>query len=216
MTATAAKYTWFEDDFPELAEAYCITLVRDVPPADVLHRLGGRPEQSVKGIQNLVHAAFALREAERDRHLVAMARVGGWTLLVEPNGYLGISEETALPVSAGTTWVSHYGNQGLELFLWAEDTTTRLFFEPGAPDVRQGTTPDALLEPMHHIGFQFWEEVSDTDEILSGPAAFALTEYVTGVQITPSILDETTFVCGSTAFQSRATPWSSSSECPYS
>ncbi|MEU0115024.1 DUF6461 domain-containing protein [Streptomyces bobili] len=32
MTATTADYTWFEDSFPELAQAYCFTLVRGLAP----------------------------------------------------------------------------------------------------------------------------------------------------------------------------------------
>ncbi|MFE5108345.1 DUF6461 domain-containing protein [Streptomyces sp. NPDC056663] len=36
MTATAADYVWFNDRFPELAKAYCITLVHELPPAELL------------------------------------------------------------------------------------------------------------------------------------------------------------------------------------
>ncbi|SFT21561.1 hypothetical protein SAMN04487982_11090 [Streptomyces sp. ok210] len=31
MTATAADYVWFNERFPELARAYCITLVYELP-----------------------------------------------------------------------------------------------------------------------------------------------------------------------------------------
>lgn len=33
MTATTADYTWFGDGFPELAQAYCLTLVPDTSGA---------------------------------------------------------------------------------------------------------------------------------------------------------------------------------------
>ncbi|MGN9796364.1 DUF6461 domain-containing protein [Streptomyces sp. OZ13] len=96
-------------------------------------------------------------------------------------------------------WVSHFVNiNGLDAFLWAEDSTKRLWFEPMFPDSRWGTTPDEVLQPMHDIGFQFWAETSDTADSLAGPAAFALAEHLTGIRITPGLLQETTFVCGST------------------
>jgi hypothetical protein len=146
-----------------------------------------------------VDAAFdLLGRSDNARQFIAMTTVGDWTLLIEPNGYLGVTEEKALPASAGTRWVSHFVNiNGLESFLWAEDTVKRLTFEPGFPDHRWGTSPDELLDAMHHSGFQFWDETSDTAEFLATEAAFALAEHLTGVRITPELLRDTTFVCGS-------------------
>ncbi|MFD7282322.1 DUF6461 domain-containing protein [Streptomyces sp. NPDC059862] len=198
MTSTAADYVWFEESFPELAEAYCFTLVHNLPPSEVLRRLQGCEESPRTGAEQIVEVAFDLLASDDTRQLIAMTSVGDWTLLIEPNGYLGITEETALPASAGTRWVSHFVNiNGVDSFLWAEDGTNRLTFEPGFPDSRWGTTPDELLKAMHDIGFQFWEETSDTAEDLSAPAAFALAEHLTGVRITPELLQETTFTCGS-------------------
>ncbi|WP_234391945.1 DUF6461 domain-containing protein [Streptomyces sp. WM6378] len=75
--------------------------------------------------------------------------------------------------------------------------TERLTFEPGVPDRRWGATPDELLKPMHHSGFQFWDEISETAQYLGGEAAFALAEHLTGVRITAELLETTTFICGS-------------------
>ncbi|TXS52801.1 hypothetical protein EAO77_19670 [Streptomyces sp. t39] len=198
MTATAAEYLWFEHNFSELANAYCITLVRGLSPADVLHRLDGRREPPRTGADEADEAAYDLLSADDSRQLLAMTTVGGWTLIIEPNGYLGVSEEWALPAPAGTRWVSHFVNiNGLDAFVWAEDTTKCLWFEPMFPDERLGTTPDGLLQPMHGVGFQFWAETSDTADSLAGPAAFALAGYLTGVRVTAELLRETTFVCGS-------------------
>lgn len=199
MTATAADYVWFEERFPDLAEAYCFTLAHNLPPSDLLARLGGQTEPSRTGTAAIVDAAFdLLGRSDNARQFIAMTTVGDWTLLIEPNGYLGVTEEKALPASAGTRWISHFVNiNGLDSFLWAEDTTKRLTFEPGFPDHRWGTTPDDLLDAMHHSGFQFWDETSDTAEPRAMEAAFALAEHLTGVRITPELLRDTTFVCGS-------------------
>ncbi|PKV82968.1 hypothetical protein BX283_0449 [Streptomyces sp. TLI_146] len=50
---------------------------------------------------------------------------------------------------------------------------------------------------MHRSGFQFWDETSDTAEHLAAEAAFALAEHLTGVRITPELLQDTTFSCAS-------------------
>ncbi|WLQ53885.1 DUF6461 domain-containing protein (plasmid) [Streptomyces poriferorum] len=86
---------------------------------------------------------------------------------------------------------------GLDSILWAQDTAGRLTFEPAAPDRRWGTTPDELLEAMRHCGFQLWNETSATAEHLAAEAAFALAEHLTGVRITPELLQNTPFNCGS-------------------
>ncbi|MCL7380301.1 DUF6461 domain-containing protein [Streptomyces sp. 35G-GA-8] len=199
-SATVTDYLWFQERFPDLAQAYCLTLVDSLPPAAVLDRLGGRAEQSRTGVAAVVDEAFDLLERTANaRQFIAMTTVGSWTLLIEPCGFPRVDEEQALPASAGTRWVSHFVSiNALSAFLWAEDTTIRLMFDPTVPDDRWGATPDELLEAMHDSGFQFWSEVSETATDLSTPAAFALAERLTGVRITPGLLQEATFSCGST------------------
>ncbi|MGW4034272.1 DUF6461 domain-containing protein [Streptomyces sp. NPDC004838] len=42
-------------------------------------------------------------------------------------------------------------------------------------------------------GFRLKEEAPETD--LSSPAAFALAEHLTGIAVTPALLQDTTFCC---------------------
>ncbi|SDS67702.1 hypothetical protein SAMN05216371_0394 [Streptomyces sp. TLI_053] len=192
MTVTAADYSWFEDTFPDLAEAYCLTLVKDLAPADLLRRLDGEEGPVLTGAAAVVEAAYRLGDSQQ---LVAMARVGPWTLMIEPNGHLGVDEERALPASAGTTWISHFCNvNGLGSFLWAEDGGVRSAFEPVLPDSRWGSTPDDQLSAMHRVGFHFGTDAPDVDRSVA--AAFALAETMTGVRPTPELLGTTAFTCG--------------------
>lgn len=197
MTKTGADYAWFESDFPELAEAYCFTLVRGLSPAEVVSRLEGRPEGPLQGVADVVDAAFAQYDLEDGaRQLIGMTTVGSWTLLIEPNGYLGVTEERVLPASAGASWVSHFVNvNAVSTFLWAEDQVLRLCFDPMFPEGRWGTTSDELLDVMTRIGFHFDDDAPETEMDLSSPAAFALAEHLTGVAITPELLQDTTFTC---------------------
>ncbi|WP_411075518.1 DUF6461 domain-containing protein [Streptomyces sp. cmx-4-7] len=138
MTKTGADYAWFEDDFPDIAEAYCFTLVRGLSPAELTSRLEGRPEAPLRGIAAVVDATFARYDLEEDRVL-------------------------------------------------------RLCFDPTFPEDRWGTAPDALLDVMRRIGFHFDDD--DPERDLSSPAAFALAEHLTGVALTPALLQDTTFTC---------------------
>ncbi|MFE0774154.1 DUF6461 domain-containing protein [Streptomyces sp. NPDC058861] len=195
MTKTGADYAWFEDEFPDIAQAHCFTLVRGLSPAAVMSRLGGRPEASLRGIAAVVDAAFAQYGLEEgDRQLVAMTTVGAWTLLIEPNGYLGVTEEQALPASTGTSWISHFTNiNAIGTFLWAEDQVLRLRFDPMVPERRWGTAPDELLDVVRRIGFPL--DVEDPEPDFYHQAAFALAEHLTSVAITPALLQDTTFTC---------------------
>ncbi|MFD5787532.1 DUF6461 domain-containing protein [Streptomyces sp. NPDC127037] len=195
MTTTGADYVWFEDDFPDIAEAYCFTLVRGLTPDDLVSRLDGRREEPLRGIDAVVDAAFAEFQREGGaRQMVALTTVGEWTLLIEPNGYLGVTEEYVLAASAGVSWVSHFVNvNAVGTFLWAEDRDLRLCFDPMFPEDRWGAAPDGLLDVMRRVGFHFGEDEPEPD--LSSPAAFALAEHLTGVALTPEILRDTTFSC---------------------
>ncbi|MGW4494767.1 DUF6461 domain-containing protein [Streptomyces sp. NPDC004376] len=194
MAVSADDYAWFEDRFPDLSEAYCVTLVRGLSPDEVLRRLDGHEEPAVTGVDAMVEAAFALLDrSDGTRQFVAMTAVGEWTLLIEPNGYAGVTEPVALPASAGTAWVSHFVNiNGVDWFLWAEDGVLRLGFEPGFPEERAGSTPDELLDAM---GFPVGDDDPEPD--VSSAAAFALAQHLTGVAVTPELLDGTAFWCGS-------------------
>jgi hypothetical protein len=197
MTKTGADYAWFENDFPDIAEAYCFTLVRGLSPTELILRLEGREEAPLQGMAAVVDATFAQYElGDGDRQLVALTTVGAWTLLIEANGYLGVTEERALPASAGTSWISHFVNiNAVGTFLWAEDQALRLCFDPMFPEERWGTTPDELLDVMVRIGFHVDDDAPESETDLSSPAAFALAEHLTGVAITPELLQDTTFTC---------------------
>ncbi|CAM5385830.1 DUF6461 domain-containing protein [Streptomyces avidinii] len=135
-----------------------------------MSRLAGRPEAPLQGIAAVVDAAFAQYDLEDgDRQMVAMTTVGAWTLMIEPNGYIGVTEDRALPASAGASWVSHFVNiNAVGTFLWAEDQVLRLCFDPMFPEDRWGTAPDELLDVMVRIGFHLEDETPETDLPSSG------------------------------------------------
>jgi len=194
---TAEDYLWFEERFPGLAEAYCLTLVKGLTPGDLLSRLGTSEQVRLTGVEELLEPAYGTWDTyDGDRLFVAATAADGWALAVEPNGYLGITEEAAVPLSRGTTLVSHFRNvNAVDHFCWIEDGDIRLYFEPLFPSRRQGSDPDGLVEVMRQVGFDL-SEGEDRGYELHSEAAFALAEHLTGVRLTPELLDSATYVCG--------------------
>ena len=92
-----------------------------------------------------------------------------------------------------------------DLFLWYEDGTLRTSFEPLFPTDRDGSTPDELVEMMAAAGFDLQEDEDDKDDPLTIEPAFALAERLTGVHLTPELLDKATFTTG-------LAPWSATKD----
>jgi Family of unknown function (DUF6461) len=189
----ADDYSWFDERFPALAEAYCITLVSGLPPEEVLRRFGATEQAPIAGVADLVAAAFAAWDRSDGFQLfLAATAVGDWTLMVEPNGFLGITESAVVPLSRGRRVVSHFRNvNAVDHFYWIEDGTVRLTFEPLFAHRRDGSDPDALVDVMEQVGFDVRSGGPDGHTA----AAFALAEYLTGVRLTPQLL-ESPFVGG--------------------
>jgi len=174
-------------------------------PAEFLARLDARTEGPRTGILALYEPSYdvwadneRLAAGQPDSLFVGVTTVCGegrdWALGVEINGYLGVTPELIVPLSAGTRLVSHYRNvNAVDRFYWVEDTDIRLNFGPLAPAYREGRTPDALVDVMSEAGFDLEREAN-----LDVPteAAFALAERLTGVRVTMAVLEESTYECG--------------------
>ncbi|MEU4496168.1 DUF6461 domain-containing protein [Streptomyces sp. NPDC023998] len=56
--ATATDHLWFGEDFDDLYEAYCITLVRGSAPEALLSRLGAAQHIRATGVHELIEPAY--------------------------------------------------------------------------------------------------------------------------------------------------------------
>jgi Family of unknown function (DUF6461) len=201
VIATASDYAWFEDRPRGLAETYRLTLARGRIPAEFLARIGARVEVTRVGVDALFEPSMHLwDEYPYKGTLIGVTAApgddGDWAVAVEVNGYLGITEEAMIPLSAGTRVVSHYysGGNGVARFYWFEDGVIRLYFDPVEPAYREGTTPDAVLDVMREVGFDMGEEGDNAED--STGAALALADYLTGVRLTPELLEDSIYTCG--------------------
>jgi Family of unknown function (DUF6461) len=199
MVATADDYTWFPVLFPGLAEAYCLTLIRGVAPEELLSHLGAQlPPRQITGIEALTTAAYAAQTEQSDPLVfIGVTQPGdGWTLAVEPNGFAGVNAARMVPASIGTRAVSHFRNiNALDEFCWFEDGVVRLCFEPLGPSQRLGTEADAHVDLMRQVGFVLGEDDDDDYDGMHTEAAFALAEELTGVRVTPDLLNASSYLC---------------------
>ncbi|MER7363836.1 DUF6461 domain-containing protein [Nonomuraea wenchangensis] len=198
MTPNAVDYLWFNDDrFPDLADSYCFTLVRELSPELLMSRLGAQAAASPhKTLDELIAASYSGPGplGTWDGNFFGVVSIGDWLLIVEANGHLGANRKAIVPLSAGTRLVSHSRNvNAVGYFHWVEDGEVRLSFDPLFPSFRHGSAPDELSAMMQRAGFNLDDEI---DRGIHDKAAFALAEHLTGVKLTPQLLEKSTYLCG--------------------
>ncbi|MBG0562264.1 DUF6461 domain-containing protein [Actinoplanes aureus] len=207
MICTADRYAWFPARYARLSRSYCLTLVADLPVPEVVRRLGGRDPVEMPGLA-VVHdnaekiaaglplelarttgelpreyAGFAGRLAHE--HLVAIAPVNGWTLLVETRDFAGVDPDRAARLSRGVTLVAHSASAAGRRFLWMYDGTMRLTFDPGDPASPEGPEREVQRPILAEAGFPG-----------TGPGpALAYADYLTGVRFDPETLVDAFYLC---------------------
>jgi hypothetical protein len=183
--ASAADYAWFTDHW--LRQAFCFSLVRGLDEAEVLRRLGAERSQprrltldEAAELSASFHAGYP--------QLVQAARVGGWSVAIEDNGWEGARPEVLRALSRGTQVVSVYQNVNAHSrFSYAADGVVLVGFEPLFPQRRWGSRPDLLLPLMRAAGLDpGWRQPPYGTVDL---AALALAERLTGVHLDAAMLD---------------------------
>lgn len=185
--AVAADYEWFAQD-RDLTHGFCFTWVRGLATQQLLTRLGGKELERVYWDQ-LVGSGDGQREPA-DRYFFGVARIDDWVLIVEDHGDLGTTDRLMIPLSRGTTLVSHYNaGDGHGRFLLLGDGRVELDFDPLAPRRRAGSRAAELAPLVAAAGFGAARNAAQRVA-----AAFALTERITGIPMTLDLLREKTYL----------------------
>jgi hypothetical protein len=215
VTASVDDYVWFSEDYP-LGLNFCATLVRALTPDEVIAALGGTEAVDITGAHRLDGAAEQvgypdpidddggfLADLDTGLDFIAASDLGDWTLIVEPNGFQCSTEETARLLSSNGELVSFYFNENTDPVLrWARSGVTLVTFDPsGGAGWREGSESDRLLPALESFGFDLSTEVIDPadprwhyDEKWQA-RTLALMEHLTGVQISPDLLENARFRC---------------------
>ncbi|GAB2466792.1 hypothetical protein GCM10027187_38770 [Streptosporangium sandarakinum] len=185
MIATPDDYAWLT----EAADNWCFTYVRGLTPEQVVIRRGGRPEDfTPMTYDELGDAAFS--GSSGPGAFIGVTTIGDWAFVIEPD-WNGIAEGVIMPLSAGTRLVSHYlmTIKALDYFYWIEDGELRFCFV--AQEGYMEEVPDELVETMGRI-----DSVHSSFSNLHDGPAFLLAERLTGITLTPQLLEESTYLCG--------------------
>jgi hypothetical protein len=154
--------------------AVCLTFVEGLSPEQVERRLGADP--SSRRTTTFEQAAED-QDFVAERFAIQVGVIDGWTVLVEPNGYVCSQDAVLAALSAGGRAVMVFWNVNLDSrFGYARDGVLVRVFDPVL-----GTS---------EVGDPLPEEVGAGD---GQPihAALALAEALTGVRVTAAwLLDE--------------------------
>ncbi|WP_431933671.1 DUF6461 domain-containing protein [Nonomuraea jabiensis] len=188
MITPSDGYAWFADF--GLAEAYSFIFVRGLTPEQLVARMGGRPEDFSR--MALDESIDVGARYGYETEFVAVTTVGDWAFVAQPNSWLGADDEFVVPLSEGTRLVSLYrlDIKGLEEFRWVEDGETRFAF--WAQEGYSEEVPDELVETMKQIDHDYGKHKWD---LYRGPG-LVLIERLTGIKLTPQILEESAFLSG--------------------
>ncbi|MFG2071201.1 DUF6461 domain-containing protein [Nonomuraea maritima] len=190
------KYAWLT----EAADGSTFTYVHGLTPEQVVTRLGGRPEDFTPETLD----ALGNADGRGPGAFLGVTTIGDWAFVVEPYWHT-IAEEMIMPLSAGTRLVSHHslGIKGLDHFFWVDDRQLRFCFI--AQEGYAEEVPDELVETMDQID-SLYPPLADPSD---GPM-FLLTEHLTGITLTPQLLNESSYMWG-TVPEPRSwmfpTPW---------
>jgi hypothetical protein len=185
--AVADDYWWFALE-PDLGRGFCFTWVKGLTPQEVLKRLHGRELERVTW-QQLVGSGDG-QTGPASSYFIGVARVEGWSLIVEDAGDLGVTDHLVRPLSAGTTVVAHRrGPDGHGRFLLLQDTAIELDFDPLAPAKVSGARSAELAPMISSVGFG-----TAGDPRQNTAAAFALSERLTGTEMTRDLLHSHTYL----------------------
>lgn len=185
MAATFRDYEWVDGhELEDPLDAYCITLIQHHSVGEVIEALSGKPAGLVHGIDTLSERSFAEWASGVSEYLMGLCPLDGWTLMLEINGFIGVSHEAIGPLSAGSKIVSHFRNVNrYDDFRYWVDGSEVMRFEPHASGWADAS-PE-LLQEIDRAGFEI-TGLNPRRPVAS--AAFALAENLTGVRLTPSLL----------------------------
>jgi hypothetical protein len=211
--SSADDYAWFEVTAQGLSVESCLTFVKGLTAEEVTRRLGGAEVARITGLDRMERYREAVTvpaeaygedgsfdfEASTGREFAAVADLPGGALIVEQYGFLGTVPEVSKPLSRGASVAVVYTSENNDpSFTWAEDGDVRVTFDPYHAAWREGSRPDALLDVMQRLGFNFsTAEVDDPGWVFDDKApgrAFALAEHVTGIRLTEEVLTEPTYL----------------------
>jgi hypothetical protein len=185
VASAVEDFRWFSQDMA-LGLDFCLTFVRALGPDEVLARLGGVGLIDIQSSDNVPYAG----DPADGLAFLMITDAGGWTMIVEPNGFFCTDEHVVRALSAGGEQVTFYQTEhATPQFLWAVGGDVLVDFCPAGGDHRWGTDPHRLDEKLAELGFG----AADDEEFEA--RTLSLMHHLTGVRLTPTLLENAVYRC---------------------
>ena len=180
--ASDDPYAWTESDYGPFAIGAAVALVKGCSPARALDVLGARRATQVAPAR-AIRDWVTQQDYQHYGTAIEAGEVGGWTLVIELNGYQATLPDVLKTLSDGGEVVVIYRNiNALSSFQYAKNGTIVRAFDPLLPHMSQ--IGDPLAEES---GITF---PGENGELHPLPGAFLLAERLTGIRLTESDLSE--------------------------
>ena len=174
--ASGDPYAWTESDHGPLEFGAAVALVKGCSPARALDVLGARRATQVAPA-SAVRDWAAQQDYQHYGTAVEAGEIGGWTVVVELNGYQATLPGLLEALSEGGEAVVIYQNvNGLASFQYAKNGAIVRAFDPLLPELGQMGEP---LPEEQGIAFP-----GEGGELHPMPGAFLLAERLTGIRLT--------------------------------
>ncbi|WP_436756697.1 DUF6461 domain-containing protein [Streptosporangium sp. V21-05] len=186
-----------------------MSFVRDLSPEEVLRRFGVDEDTMEEVTSEELGERSAESMTDDAAGYIGAAKVGDWTLVIEPGGWkLAADSEIMARVSHGTEVVPvccH--NYASDTFAYIVDGQPVVWFDPMLPDARSGDDPDRLVKEMREVGLDPEYDIDGDDSHIDFPMerSFALAGRITALPFSPEM-----WSCGSSA----RNPWRTDRQGP--
>lgn len=175
-------YAWTESDDGPFALGAVVALVKSCSPARALAVLGARRATQVAPAR-IVRDWADQQDYEHYGTAVEAGEIGGWTIVVELNGYQATVPELLEDLSQDGEAVVIFRNvNALSSFRYAKNGTIVRAFDPLLPHMSQIGEP---LPEERGIAFP-----GENNELHPMRGAFLLAERLTGIRLTESDVSE--------------------------
>lgn len=175
-------YAWTKSDLGVLAIGAAVALVKGSSPEQALDVLGLRRATEVASART-IRDWVTQQDVDHYGTAIEAGEIGGWTIVIELNGYQATLPEQLEALSEGGEAVVIYRNiNALSSFQYAKNGTIVRAFDPLLPRMSQIGEP---LPEEQGIAFP-----GENGELHPMRGAFLLAERLTGIRPTESDLSE--------------------------
>ncbi|MER6216240.1 DUF6461 domain-containing protein [Streptomyces sp. NPDC001674] len=188
MSPLADGLTWLPSSFPQ---GFSVLFARNLEPRRLLELMGC--EQDSFEVMDRDDAEELQQEDPEGRSVLRAGSVGEWAFAVQSWGAHVLESEALDDVRAVTETVVVVSTETVPWFAYAKDGRTLCSFDPGLPDLRDGSDPDILLAHLDASGLRVGGQESNVPPVT---AMLELAERAFGLGLPRRVIEQDELLAG--------------------